>query len=253
MSMLRLALVITNTDRSAFAQAHPNDGEKLRHLLQTIRPQWELRVWDAVLGELPDIQACDGAILTGSPASVNQTEAWMPAFNEWLKAALQDGLPLIGLCYGHQAIAHVLGAPVGPSPQGWSLGYEPTHFQVQETWMQPSAQTLRLYSAHNEQVLQLPPGARLLGGDAHCPIGAYAIGEQVLCSQYHPEMTPDFIAALVEYLADELPASVIERAQKQIEEPAQGAWFAQWMCQFLIQAQAQRGGPDHKKSPHVSV
>ena len=64
--------------------------------------------------------------------------------------------PTVGACFGHQAIAVALGGRVGKNPKGWGLGIAPTRFLRHLRWMDPAHPKLDLYSAHNEQVLEMP-------------------------------------------------------------------------------------------------
>lgn len=69
---MHLALLMTNTDESAFAQRHPKDGEKFAQLIQSVRPTWQVTSYSAKDGAFPaDITAYDGVMISGSPASVH--------------------------------------------------------------------------------------------------------------------------------------------------------------------------------------
>ena len=131
---------------------------------------------------------------------------------------------MFGACFGHQAIAMALGGTVGPNPGGWILG------QI-ETLI--ADRPIRLYAAHREQVLALPPGAQVLGGNAGCRIGSFAVGRSIFTTQYHPEMTPDFMAALVEHLDGALPEAVIARAKASLNQQAETGRMAQVIVEFL--------------------
>ncbi|MBK8438917.1 MAG: hypothetical protein IPL38_05195 [Rhodobacter sp.] len=120
--------------------------------------------------------------------------------------------PAFGARFGHQAIAKALGGTVERFPGGWVFGL--AKMEV-EGW------PIRLYAAHNEQVTALPAGAEPLGGNAACPFGAFRIGGHILTTQYHPEITPHFAAALAAEYADKLPAEVAGRAPRWTGRPRQ--------------------------------
>jgi hypothetical protein len=102
--------------------------------------------------------------------------------------------------------------------------------------MEPLGGDLAQYGAHIEQVTRLPEGARVLIGSAACPAGGFSIGNRVYTTQNHPEMTPDFIAALVEEYAEKLPADVIEKARASLSEEADYREFAESIARFFEQA-----------------
>ncbi|MCK5502914.1 MAG: type 1 glutamine amidotransferase, partial [Tritonibacter mobilis] len=72
---MRIAILMTNTDDSAFAHRHPMDGEKFTTLVQMARPAWRCDVYAVKDGIFPDnIGTYDGAMITGSPASTRSGE-----------------------------------------------------------------------------------------------------------------------------------------------------------------------------------
>lgn len=236
---MRIGILMTNTDTSAFGQRHPHDGEKFTALLQPLRPDWTFEtvmVRDGVFPE--DAGAFDGYVITGSPASVHDDLPWIAPLLSLIRELDQRRIPTIGCCFGHQAIAAALGGEVGKNPGGWSLGAADTHFDRADPSMLPARKTLRLHAAHNEQVMRLPNGAEALGGDDASPLAAYKIGAHIMTTQYHPEMTPAFIAALVDELDGTLDPATIARARAELARPAESGVFAEWMVWFLEHGRA---------------
>ena len=227
-------VLLMNTDRSAFAERHPDDAQKVITALQAVRPAWAYRAWAARDGELPpDILAADAWVLTGSVASVTQPEPWMKRTGQAVRQRHAAGRTLVGLCFGHQLIAQALGGAVGRSAGGFRLGVADTQITVQEPWMDPPLPRLSLFAAHEDQVQQAPPGARVLGSSAHCPVGAYAIGRHVLCTQYHPELTRPFMRDLLATFGHKFGASVAAQAAAQIEQNVDADTFMRWAAQFI--------------------
>lgn len=222
---MHIAVLVANTDESDFAQAHPKDGAKFASLLQGLRPDWRVSAFSVKDGEFPaEAERFDGWIITGSPASVHDSAAWVGRLFALIQAIVARREPLFGACFGHQAIATALGGSVGDNPGGWVFG-------VAETEMEGAK--IRLYAAHREQVLTLPTGAVVLGGNDDCPVGSFAIGRNVLTTQYHPEMTHDFMTALVAEYADKLPADVAALAQRSLAHPADRDQIAARMVRFF--------------------
>ena len=158
---LRIAVLLTNDDRSAFAARFPNDGEKVIALLQPWRPDWHFEVVPVKDGVLPaSVQAFDGHVITGSPASVNDERLpWLPPLLDFIRALHAARRPLIGLCFGHQAVARALGGEVRRHNAGWGLGTATTQWAQTPAWMQPAQACTTLMAAHNEQVSRMPEGA----------------------------------------------------------------------------------------------
>lgn len=238
---MHIAILVTNTDDSAFAARHPRDGEKFRRLLSAVRPDWRLTVFDLPVGEMPeDPAAFDALVVGGSPASVHDDARWIAALMGVLRAAHAGGVPLVGACFGHQAIARALGGTVGRNPAGWVFGATETRFHDPAPWMDGAEVPITLAAAHNEQVTALPPGAVAMGSSAGCPLAAFRIGATVFTTQHHPEIDAAFLSGLVEEYAPKLPAEVASAAQASLALPLEGPRFGEWIARFVEQARQDR-------------
>jgi GMP synthase-like glutamine amidotransferase len=225
---MHIAILMTNTDESAFAAKWPRDGEKFSALLCRLRSDWIFTVFSVKDGVFPaDLAAFDGFIITGSPASVHDDAPWVGQLLGVIREIAALKAPMFGACFGHQAIAVALGGTVGPNPGGWVLGLTET---VKD------GLPIRLYAAHREQVLALPRGAEVLGGNGETPVGSFAVGDTILTTQYHPEMTPEFMGALVDHLDGALPKAVIARAKASLSQQAETGRMAQVIVKFLEQS-----------------
>ncbi|MDQ2091758.1 type 1 glutamine amidotransferase [Marimonas arenosa] len=231
---MRIAILMSNTDESDFAQAHPKDGEKWRARLMPLCPDCEFPVYSVKDGHFPEhVSGYDGVIVTGSPASVHDLDPWLPRLFSLIREAFEAGVPLFGACFGHQAIALALGGAVSNNPGGWVFGTIQTEVTAPAPWMDGGP--VRQYAAHIEQVTRLPRGATVTMANAGCPVGGFVIGRKVFTTQYHPEMNSEFIAALIEELADQKPPEVIAAARASLSERADNAKFARWIMEFFRQ------------------
>ena len=237
---MHLAILMANTDESDFAAAHPKDGAKFTALIHSVRPNWTTEVFSVKDGQFPaDLSPFDGAMITGSPASVHDSDPWVADLLTLIRRMVDARLPLFGACFGHQAIALALGGQVDLNPGGWVFGRTETRLTDPAPWMDPLPEHTGLYAAHVEQVTALPADARILTASPDCPVGGFALGTHVYTTQYHPEMTPAFIAALIEHLKDANPAGVIARARASLDRPADMRPFAESIARFFEQAKAQ--------------
>lgn len=239
---MKIAILMANTDESGFAQSRPKDGEKWRTLLSPLRPDWETVVFSVKDGEFPEVlDGIDGLIVTGSPASVHDGEAWIDQLLDLLREATNDSIPVFGACFGHQAITVALGGQVGRNPGGWAFGVEDIALKAPRFWMEEPGASIKQNAAHIEQVTKLPGDAEVYMGNPSCPVGGFTIGNRIFTSQYHPEITPDFMGDLINELADQKPPETISNARASLRETPDNARFAGWIVAFFEQAQNKAG------------
>lgn len=232
---MHLAILMTNTDESAFAEAHQKDGEKFTALVQRARAEWTTEVFEVKDGVFPDdIARFDGLIVTGSPHSVNSGAPWVGRLLEVIRAAVATGQAVFGACFGHQAIAMALGGTVGDNPGGMVHGLTEVRLMDQTAGL---PEVMYLYASHKEQVTALPEGARVVAASAGCPVAGLAVGRHVWTTQHHPEITAEFFAALTDAFAGELGEAVAARGHASMVRRADMDIFAEALAQFFEQAQ----------------
>ena len=233
---MRIAILNTQTDPSEFAKRHDNDGLKFAALLRSVRPDWRYDVYAVMADEFPaSLAAIDGIVITGSIASVHDDQPWIARLEELVREAFAAGIPQFGACFGHQVIATALGGTVGKNPFGWSFGVSEISVREPTSWMAEPQPTTRLFSAHIEQVTELPPGARAFATAQDVPNAGYKIDNRVATTQYHPEIDQPFFAELIEAFADDFPEDVVKLARAQCSLPTNSAVYAEWMARFFEQ------------------
>jgi GMP synthase (glutamine-hydrolysing) len=150
---------------------------------------------------LPPPGAPSGVVVTGSAAFVSQREPWSERAGGWLCEAVTAGTPVLGICYGHQLLAHALGGRVGRNPRGREIGtveVEVLPAARRDPLFAELGSPLPMQATHLESVLELPPGARWLAASRGDPHQAFAVGPRAWGVQFHPEFDADVIRA---YLA----------------------------------------------------
>lgn len=228
---------MANTDESDFADQHPKDGEKWRALLSPLCPDCKFSVYSVKDGQFPDrpLTDFDGLIVTGSPASALEGSAWQDRLAETIQQTEADKVPMFGACFGHQAIALALGGHVGKNANGWSFGVTQINVHTPAPWMDNFTGPIMAHTAHEDQVSQAPPNAEIYMGRDDCPIGGFTIENHVFTTEYHPEITPHFMAALIDELEGVKPADVISRARASLNQTPDNALFAKWIIRFFTQ------------------
>lgn len=107
MTRKRLLLVQTGTPPAAIREEHGDLPRWFRTLLAPWQAQLTaVRVFEDEPLPAPDRQTV--AVLTGSWAMVSDRLAWSERTADWIRQAVAIGMPLFGVCYGHQLMAHAL-------------------------------------------------------------------------------------------------------------------------------------------------
>jgi GMP synthase-like glutamine amidotransferase len=173
-------------------------GAMFERLLRGAGAEGEFDIFNTVKGEYPDsFDAYDAVLLTGSRADAFSQDPWVLTLRQKTEDLLKAKKKLIGVCFGHQLIALCMGSQVGRAPQGWGAG------RMQYQWLAPEfpqAQgrtNIAMLASHQDQVFDLPAGARLLASSEFCPVAAFAVDEHVFCVQPHPEFVEDYSAFLL--------------------------------------------------------
>lgn len=197
--------------------------------------------FDLTKGEFPpSVEECDAYVITGSPRGAYDSDPWIGELIQFIRDGVQAGKKFVGICFGHQVLAHALGGLTEKSEKGWGLGMKTHEISQSKTWMNGSPEQMKLYFAHQDQVRRLPPNAELLGGNEFCPIGMYVIEDQVLGIQGHPEFSEGHIRDVLKQRRLQGYAAEADRAEETLHNGSpDNDMVAEWIVNFLGLANSQ--------------
>ena len=156
---------------------------------------------------LPDPASVAGIVITGSHAMVSDREAWSEALLPWIRRAVECRTPLLGICYGHQLLAHALGGEVGFHPDGVEIGTVEVQRNAAsdgDPLLGSMPKVFEAQATHWQSVRQLPPGVVLLAGNAFEPHHAFRVGSCAWGVQFHPEFSDQALRAYLDHIGPAL-------------------------------------------------
>ncbi len=174
----------------------------------------------------PAMDKVAGVIVTGSRCMVTDREAWSEASALWLSRLVESDVPVLGICFGHQLLAHAMGGEVDYHPEGIEIGtvaIRCTEFAAQDALFRGLPDELRVHAVHRQSVRRLPSDAVLLAGNEFEPHHAYRIGNSAWGVQFHPEFSEEVMAGYIRQLGPELTKS-----GKNADELLDGVRMTEW-------------------------
>ncbi len=243
MQRIKLGILQVNHDKTVeVGDAFPDDAHRFRDLFDAQEERFTYRIYMSIGGEIPqELDAHDAYLITGSPLSVLDSHIFSDGLMDFVRRCDAARKPLLGSCFGHQAIAKALGGTVERSSKGFNVGIEDTVFATKRNWMTPDQDVLPMHVFHEDQVTKLPSGCDLLGSTKACAIASFAKGNHIFTTQAHPEFSPEFMACVLRYSEKKLSTAMVKRAWDSLKLSSQGDVFARWATNFFKQGACHAG------------
>ncbi|MAY03092.1 MAG: GMP synthase [Gammaproteobacteria bacterium] len=182
--------------------AYVQEGDFERWIIDTMQGEDEnFSVVEVFRDEkLPLHDSVAGVVVTGSPAMVTDKLDWSEYTADWLRHALVTRLPILGICYGHQLLAHALGGEVDFHPKGREIGTTRVSLlenSSEDSLFSGSESPFLVHVSHMQSVVRLPAGAEVLGSNEFEAYHAVRFAENVWGLQFHPEFSETAMRAYI--------------------------------------------------------
>ncbi|UOA31270.1 GMP synthase [glutamine-hydrolyzing] [Sulfitobacter sp. DSM 110093] len=221
---MKIGILQTGHSPDDFREQLGDYGEMFTKLLDG--HDFDFQIWSVVDGILPEgVDEADGWLITGSKHGAYEDHDWIPPLEDFIRETYADGSPMIGVCFGHQVIAQALGGKVEKFTGGWSIG---------RTEYDMDGDKLALNAWHQDQVVALPKGAKVVASSDFCPYAALAYDNRIWTVQPHPEFGHDFIDGLIKTRGKGVvPDHQLEQATAALGGPIDNQKIADQMAAFF--------------------
>jgi len=156
---------------------------------------------------LPDVADFDGFVLPGSEAGVYDDKPWIAPLSQRLLDIRSAGKPIMGICFGHQMMAHSYGGQAEKADKGFCLGVR--------DFAGRDGGTFAAHVSHQDQVITPPPGARVMAAADYCPVAALEYDFPAMSTQFHPEYGAGIIHAIADSIEGDLMDADEARAARE--------------------------------------
>lgn len=215
----------------------PNFGEypdMFTALLAKADPDLEFAVYDVEEGEYPDdIDEVDAYLITGSKSSVYEEKAWIARLMDFVRELHAREKKIVGICFGHQIIAHALGGKTEKSHKGWGVGRHTHSFNHSPDWHDGGDADFDILVSHQDQVVANATGAKVLAGSDFCENAVVQLGDHILTFQGHPEFVSEYSREIMDFRREAIGEDVYSSGMDSLAKDAEGDRVARWIVNFL--------------------
>ncbi len=233
--MLRLGVLVCDHVSPEFLHIAGDYPDMIGRLFAGY-PGIEPVAFDLAAGSFPSSASeCDAWITTGSRHSVYDDQEWITRLRDLVVDIAASKGRYVGICFGHQMLAHALGGRVERATAGWGVGLEEVALVDPLPWLPGSS--YRILNSHADQITAVPEGGRIRGQNDHCPVSLLTVGDHMLGIQGHPEFTRDYMRALlVARRGSLIPAGTADAALGSLGDAPDTALLTDGIAAFLAGA-----------------
>lgn len=240
---MKIGVLQTGSVPEEIIDQHGSYITMFERMLQRADPSFSAVLWDVnVAGQIPaSPDDADGWIITGSKHGVYEGHDWIEPLKAFLREAHAARSPIVGVCFGHQILAEALGGKVEKSDRGWGCGIHTYTVDQHAPWMDEAKETIAIQALHQDQVVVLPPEAKVLAHSEFCPYAALAYGETAMSVQPHPEFDASFKKDIIGLRRGAaIPEAIADSALEKIDGPTDSEMFGRWITNFFRHASTHR-------------
>ena len=220
---MKIGILLTDHVMDELKAEHGDMDDFYKYIFNRVDPTIKLKIFDVVEGIYPtNIDNCEGYLITGSRFSVYEKIDWIIKLKEFVIELDQLKKPLIGVCFGHQIIAEVLGGQTNVADSGWTVGNQTYNLIEKMPWFKEDISPFTLLHSHKDQVKILPHNATLMASTENVPLAMYRIGNHIFSHQGHPEFKPEYVHDVAsirkEVLGDKVYYAAVDNLKNKVPD-----------------------------------
>lgn len=231
---MKLGILKTDAVRPEWVPDFGEYPDMFIALLGEQDPTMEFAVYDVEQGQYPDdIDEVDAYLITGSKSSVYDDKEWIGRLMEFVRELDARGKKLVGICFGHQLVAHALGGKTEKSSRGWGVGRHTHRFSEIPPWHDRRDADFGILVSHQDQVVNNARGATVLAGSDFCENAVVQVGDHILTFQGHPEFVSDYSREIMDYRREVIGEEAYAAGMASLAKEHEGQRVARWIVDFL--------------------
>ena len=230
---MHICILHIGFDNDNLNKRHKTSPERFINLLKPSLPEAKWTTIHCLEDDLPnDADGFDVYLITGGRYSVFEDFDWQHKLFDFIRQIYSNNIPLLGICYGHQAIAYALGGHVERFDNGWGAGVTSVNIIDQPAWLLPMAEKIYLLAMHQDQVTTIPTEATRFLDSHFCHNSGFYIDDRVLAIQQHPEFSSELCRDLIVRRKERI-GKQYKPALQSLDIQHQGEYVGQWIANFI--------------------
>ncbi len=226
---MKTALLVCDHIKEEFRHISGEYVDMYQHFL----PDFDFESYLVCDGEFPeDVNDHDVYLCTGSSFSVYDDVDWILKLKKLVRSIYSNNKTFIGICFGHQMIAHALGGRVEKMDFGWCVGAHNFKILNKKVWMDPALDHANLLMLCRDQVVELPEEAEVISSADSCKIGMFTVADNILGIQGHPEFATEYLNDIIQDRKDKIGAEKAKEALVSLESTLSNRAIFSWVKKF---------------------
>jgi len=231
---MKLGILKTDALKPEFVEQFGEYPDMFARRMHAIDDTIELVTYDVQKGIYPkQLDEVDAYLITGSRSSVYDQEPWLDVLKVFVERLHNAQKKLIGICFGHQLVAEVLGGKTGKAEMGWCVGVHKASFTAKAKTLGINQDSFNLVSSHQDQVLQLAQGSEVIASTPTCPNYMTVLGEHIITVQGHPEFDTEFARQLLVMRREIFGEDLYGVAVDSLQTKADNLQVIRWLLDFI--------------------